>query len=341
MGIPNFFKIFENQKQIVKIEKFKGKTLIIDAFLEIYRSALAVPVPLKNSKGDLTSHINTIFQNIVKYKQLNITPIFVFDQKSCKLKRGILYKRKEKRDKAIEKMNETECEKKKNKLFKSAFVINSNIIDEVKYLLTLMGIQYIMAPKKYESEQYAAKLVQEGIGYAVITTDADALLFGASKLIKRERKGKLSFYDLNEILKENKITLDELIKIGVALGCDFAKKVPRIGIKTALKKVKEGTIKFDDEHIKAINYFKEKVPDAEIIKNSYNNQTLKELYEWLVYDKEFNSTRVFNILVKYGYEGEKIEFTNKKNQIILGGSNNEFNGIDDDKLIELIMNNNI
>lgn len=349
MGIPNFFKLFEQQKEIVKFENFKNKILIIDAFLEIYRSALAVPFPLKNSKGELTSHINTIFQNIVKFKQLNITPIFVFDQASCKLKRGVLYKRKEKRDKAIEEIKKIDdlgsciddkTKDKKNKLFKSAFVINSEIIDEIIFLLEKMGITYVMTPKGYESEQYAAKLVKEGKGYAVLTTDADALLFGATRVIKRERKGKLSLYKLDRILKENEINQQQLIEIGVSLGCDFATKVPRVGIKTVMKKVKGNLITFDKLQLKAIDYFNCKVPNSKYINNKHDDNTLHDIYSWLTLKKEFNSTRVFNILKKYGYEGKKIEFKHdSKNRVIIKGSS-ELNNINDDDLISLILNNN-
>lgn len=344
MGIKDFFKLSEGEN--ITLAKMRDKTIILDAFEIIYRSALATHEPLTNSKGDITSHINTIFQNIVKYKSFNITPIYVFDTVACKMKNGTLIRRQEAKDKAKEQLKKETDVKIKNKLYKRAFSISDKIINDVKFLLTNMNVSYIEAPNGVEAEQYAAFMVKNGKGYAVMSSDADAVLFGAPIVIKREKGGKYTKHTLTNILNKHGISMEQLIKVGVALGCDFAEKSKGIGVKTVIKKLKDDKVKFSNEQLEAIELFKQPV------KNHHSDNSkelskldlqkgLKSVYEWLVTDLEFNTNRVYKILQKYGYKGELLT---KANPIKKAGKDiidKDMEEVDQDALIQSILNDKL
>jgi 5'-3' exonuclease len=256
---------------------------------------------------------------------MNITPIYVFDTIACKMKRGTLIKRKEAKECAKIQMEMETDVKVKNKLYKRAFSVNDNIVKEVKFMLTNLGVLCIESPNGIESEHYAAELVKNGVGQFVLSSDADALLFGAARTIKKEKGGKLTLYSLDNILKKHEITLEQLIKAGVALGCDFAPKTPRVGVKTVIKKIKENKIEFTDEQKEAIKIF-QAIPPKHVNDNSTELKKLdiqegyKNVYKWLVEEKEFNSDRLYKMFAKVSYKGEKIVANSKEKNGGLSGS---------------------
>jgi hypothetical protein len=140
-------------------------------------------------------------------------------------------------------------DEKINKYKKSAFCLEEFYIADVKFMLDCLNIPWIEAPEGYESEQICAILTNSNnLGVPmmdyVLTIDADTLLFGAKKIIKRDlRKKKLFEYSLETILNDYKLTQNELIKIGLILGSDFAPKTSGVGPKTILKNLTKTQLK--------------------------------------------------------------------------------------------------
>jgi flap endonuclease-1 len=107
-----------------------------------------------------------------------------------------------------------------------------------------MGIPVIQA--KQDGEAQAAYIVNENLAYAVGSQDYDSLLFGTTRMIRnlsqsQTRKVKsrivhvnLEWLNLPKILEANKLTMDQLIDIGILVGVDFFPGVPGVGPKTAL-----------------------------------------------------------------------------------------------------------
>ena len=348
MGIKNFFKLVDGTK--ITLKQLSNKTIIIDALEMIYRSILALPEPLTNTKGEPTAHINTIFMSIVQYKILNIIPIFVFDTVPNKMKNGTLIKREEARKKASEQLIQETNEERKGKLLKRTFTMTAKMINDVKYLLDEMGVLFINAPNGIEAEQYAAFLVKQNYGYAVMSSDADTLLFGATRMIKREKGGKYSLYELNNILTKLDVNMDTLIKIGVALGCDFAEKSKGVGVKTVLKKLKEDKIKFSEEQNKAMQLFVTVIKDDKTFMRKSSNKKyishgdeqlkLETLYTWLINEQTFNTNRVHKLLVKYGYTGKLIIATETKgrSEIPKDVIDLDTEGVDEQTILDSMLN---
>jgi len=282
MGVKKFNKIFKPDREIVFTD-LRNQAVAIDAMIEIYRSLLGISQQnmLIDSKGKPTIHLSVISALVLNLFKAGVNQIWVFDfdiRKSTREKKGNIHKqgeldiRKEKRKKAqkeIEKINtelETHFENELNKaieeekidneikkklckldsLKKRTFIVRPWMIEDIKFLLNKFDIPWIEAPEGYEAEHLAACLTKKKIVNAVLTPDADALLFGAKKIIKRDtsrgakRKKKYYMYSLDNLLKKHKINQMDLIKIGICLGTDFNPKgIKGIGEKTVLKKFKQ------------------------------------------------------------------------------------------------------
>jgi 5'-3' exonuclease len=92
---------------------------------------------------------------------------------------------------------------------------------------------------------------------AVLTDDTDSLAFGAKIVVKKCRKrgakvGTFDIYVLDEMLQVYGITREDLVKIALILGTDFAPKTPRIGPKTVLKSFKSVTLTKEQEDAQKI-----------------------------------------------------------------------------------------
>jgi hypothetical protein len=213
---------------------------------------------------------------------------------------------------------------KKNKLEKITFQLQDYHIQDVQFILDCLNIPWAECPAGYESEQIAAALTCSSASSLVpvmdyvLSPDSDSLLFGAKLLIKRDtRKKKLFIYNLKDILRENNITQEQLIKIGIALGSDFAPKTPRAGPGTILKPISkkkarelnidmktEGIIRnidiieLTDKQKEAMKLFQANVKDV-IDQLKWNNLNYNEkkidtssLLDWLVNSKGFNKNRM-------------------------------------------------
>lgn len=328
MGIKSFSK-FVSPKE-VKLKKMQGKVLAVDASVIMYQAALGAKSikTLTDSNGNSTMHISVIMAKILNFKKNNIKQIWVFDyhekgytqpNKSVELER-----RKKRRDAAKARL--TALNKKKTieeELFssdddenaiaeeklddricaqeKQCFSMNDRIVNDVKFILDCFGVSWIISKKNIEAEHTCAALTMSGDVDAVFSTDVDALMYGAKELIRSVKiKSKRIFqsYILSDVLADKKITLGELRKIGVILGCDHAKKTPRVGPKTVLKKYKD--IELTNEQKKAVKIFEVKINvnfDNKKLNNEKSNiesvehQKINTLLSWLV-SKNFNKSRV-------------------------------------------------
>jgi hypothetical protein len=361
MGVKSFTQVFEAYSEF-NYKDFKGKNVVIDASVEIYRSALGMKLSetLTDAFGNPTAHINIILLGVIlKLKANGANQYWIFDYNSANdnkeefhnpLKQLELQKRKAKRTEANAKLIELKKNLKKTKeqeLFsdddeesekdekddtdkitkkisalkvqdnidkqeKVAFVMKRFYTDDIIFILNMLDIPWIECPPGYDAEQIAAFATNTKDIFGVkmnyvLTPDADTLLFGAKKLIKRDiRKKKLFEYDLNDILTKHDLSLDDLIKIGLILGTDFAKKSPGIGPKTVLKKYK--TIILANDQIEAMNNnFKKVLTKSElnnIVVNNGNTISFtdgakyKLLLDWLQLVKNYNRARIVKQFVK-------------------------------------------
>ena len=245
----------------VTLQELGDEDIAIDAMNVLYQFLSIIRqrdgTPLKDSSGNITSHLSGLFYRNIGLLENDIRPVYVFDGKAPDLKEKESAKRKKKREEAREEWKKLKQEGKISEAYSKATQsskLTGDMVKESKELLEAMGIPTVQAPS--EGEAQAAYMTSEEFSsqvYAVGSQDWDCLLFGAEKMVKNltQRKtrktsggGKKDISTkvirLESVLENLNISHEKLVWMGILVGTDFNPKgVHGIGPKTGLKLVRE------------------------------------------------------------------------------------------------------
>ncbi|HYD04032.1 MAG TPA: flap endonuclease-1 [Alphaproteobacteria bacterium] len=243
----------------LSIEDLRGKVIVVDAFNQLYMFLSSIRQPdgslLKDSHGNVTSHLNGLFYRFTKLMQFDIKFIFVFDGEAPALK----LKERERRTKlkleaesryntAVEEENLDDMKKFASRTSK----LTKEMIADAKELMEALGCTIIQAPS--EGEAQAALIVKNKDAFASLSQDADSFLFGCPLVVKnltlsgrKKMPNKLAYdtitpelISLKDTLTKLEIDQDQLIVLAMLTGTDYnIGGIKGIGPKTALKLVKE------------------------------------------------------------------------------------------------------
>jgi len=122
MGISgNILKEFKDCRKIIALKDLKNKTMAIDVSNELYRAVTGMKNinTLTDKDNNITSHILVMIQNMIKFKSYDINQIYVFDGKPYNEKSDTLNKRKDIKNNAINKLNESTKSIQPNELVES------------------------------------------------------------------------------------------------------------------------------------------------------------------------------------------------------------------------------
>jgi len=328
MGILGLSKLVADvAAQAIKendIKNYFGRKVAIDASMSLYQFLIAVRMDggnqLVGEDGETTSHLMGFFYRTIRMVDNGIKPVFVFDGKPPTMKAGELEKRKEKRDeaqaalnKAKEEGNVEEIDKQSRRLVK----VGKEHVEDVKRLLTLMGIPFVSAP--CEAEAQCAELVKGGKVYAAGTEDMDTLTFGTKILLRHltfseAKKMPIKEFYLDKVLEGFEMSQDEFIDLCILLGCDYVDKIKGIGPKKAIELVKkhkcieniidnlDKTKYIVPEHwpyTEARRLFKEpEVTPAAEIELKWEKPNEEELVKYMCNEKGFAEDRIRNGMKK-------------------------------------------
>jgi len=103
--------------------------------------------------------------------------------------------------------------------------------------LRLMGLPCVQAPG--EGEAQAAYMAATGTADAVYTRDYDAFLFGSPLVLREAVEGRVEGCTLRSVLEAAGLSLWQLIDAAVLSGTDFNMGVRGVGIRRAVKLIKE------------------------------------------------------------------------------------------------------
>jgi 5'-3' exonuclease len=255
MGCKGLWAFLNDILEEVSIDKLRGKPIIVDIMLYIYKYTIGIRntgYDIISTNGENLNHIYAIYNLIKNFSDNGILPICVFDGKSPELKKDSVEKRKQIAEMADEKckqlMNQTDIydiddfeqiNSEYIKNFKKSFSINSNIIDECKYLLESFGIPYIDSLGEADSQCTALSHYYKTIVSGVLSEDSDILIFGGHSLFRDFdlRNNRIKLLELEKILnylqnKTNEIchvhfkkslifTMDNFIDFTIILGNDY------------------------------------------------------------------------------------------------------------------------
>jgi flap endonuclease-1 len=231
MGIKNLNKLIKENApgcvgQVKDLTEFDLWNVGLDMSLMIYQMvSVGIKYNIKNKQGQYINHISGVFFRVLKLILSGCVPIAVFDGVPPKLKGITLAKRKAARDAGTN------------------VRVPREVFDEVKKLLTLMGVKVVQAPSEAEAE--IAVLTQIGVLDAIATADTDALAFGSKRMIKGldTAAKNVVVIDHDELLAELKLTQGQFVDLCILLGSDYSPGLPKIGPKRALALIREyGTI---------------------------------------------------------------------------------------------------
>ncbi len=338
MGIKGLIKLINEHAgpyaiKKYSIDRFRGMTVAIDASAIVYQSVLAVRTTgqdMKNSQGNITSHLHGIIFKILKLLEYEIIPIFVFDGKPPNIKSKTIQERNLRKQRAENNINNLSDDTRIDdetfiKNFKNTFRPTKQDFIECRIMLDLMGIPYVCAPGEADviCAWLAARTDQNGRRYVkgVCADDSDILTLGSpyifKDMLKFINKGhQVTVVSLHKTLIKMNITMDQFVDLCVLLGCDYCDNIRGIGPKTAYKYI------MNHENIdKIIKLYKEKNPDIEIDTKSireardYFKNALEEIDRSDFTVTDHNSTlRKFQydelidfMCVKHGFDVFKIE----------------------------------
>lgn len=280
MGVKQFFCLFDGTE--ISLKELSGSTIAVDCMTELYRAALGMPNinTLTNKKGSPSGHINILLQLALKFQKNDIRQIYVFDSKeSPKLKKKEITRRKEKKEQAKIVGDD-----------KRSFQVDEVMIEDIKYMLRLLGVEYTEAPKGYDAEHVCALMNKGNYVDVVLSSDADVFLYGGESLLKYEKK-KLVLYTREDLKKTTGLKDNQIVLLGLCLGTDFCDKTKGLGIKTVVKKCLN--VELTEEQKKAKTHFETIITWDKPVKY---NSNYKELSNWLINKWDFSEDRVKKML---------------------------------------------
>lgn len=314
----------------ISFDDLRDRIIAIDAHNVLYQFLSSIRqrdgTPLKDSKGQITSHLSGLFHRTANMVEAKIRPVYVFDGKPHPLKAKTLEERRKRKEQAEKEWKEAlkagDLEKARSKAQQTSR-LTDEMIDQSKELLEALGIPFIQAPG--EGEAQASIMVKKGDAFAVGSQDYDCLLVGSPVLIRnltssgrRKLPGKEAYAKvfprqirLKHNLKTLGITHKQLVDMAILIGTDFNDGIWGIGPKKSLKLIKKnGNIEnviatIDSENAPSSEEIKEirkiflkpdVIDDYELVWNAPNSEKVIKI---LCDNHHFSKERVEPVLQKY------------------------------------------
>ncbi len=249
-------ELFREDK--IGFDDLHDRVLVIDAYNVLHQFLASIRqrdgTLLKNSRGEITSHLSGLFQRTANLVEARICPVYSFDGTPHPLKAKTLkerHRRKEQAEKEyLEAIKEGDLETARLKAQQTSR-LTDKMVQQSKDLLDALGIPWVQAPM--EGEAQASYMVKKGDAYAVGSQDYDCLLVGAPILVrnltsqgKRKLPGKKAYLkiypkqiNLEMNLKNLGIKHKQLVDMAILIGTDFNDGVLGIGPKKSLQLIKK------------------------------------------------------------------------------------------------------
>jgi flap endonuclease-1 len=253
-------------RKTINVSSLRDKTIVVDTSLFLYQFISTIRQRdgslLKDSKGNVTSHLSGLFNRCSNLMKQGIKLAFVFDGKPPELKKKEQERRNKLKEQAQEKYDlaAKEGDIASMKKYASRTVrLTGDMILEAKELISAFGLPIIQAPS--EAEAQGSYMVKKGDCYAIATQDSDTLMFGAPRIIRnlsiygKRKKSKVYAYSkveleeisLSEVLNSLSFDSDQLIVLCMLIGTDYnIGGIKGIGPKNSVRLLKKHGKNFED-----------------------------------------------------------------------------------------------
>ncbi|MED6305427.1 MAG: flap endonuclease-1 [Candidatus Thermoplasmatota archaeon] len=242
----------------ITLEELSGQRIAIDGYNVLYQFLTSIRQAdgtlLSDSEGRVTSHLSGIFFRFANLVENGLRICLVFDGKPPLLKKAVLEERHQRKIRAQIQweaaLEAGDMETARTKAQQTTR-LDSNMINESKELLDLLGIPWIQAPS--EGEAQVAHLLSTGkVDYGA-SQDFDTVLFGASSLVrnltlsgrrklpKQQKWVEVSpeIIEVEKSFEALKLTREQLVDVAILMGTDFNNGIDGIGPKKGLKLLQE------------------------------------------------------------------------------------------------------
>ena len=268
----------------IPIHNLKGKTLVFDAFIYLYKYL-----------GE--NRLQERFQQLLTSCRLqSITPIFVFDGKPPDEKKSLIEQRRNTKNMAEQQYNQllqsNEFSEELTELKKQFVRVTPQHVQLVKSILETHHVQYIEAPS--EADVVCVQMVRSWKAWACVSDDMDMFVYGCIRVIRSWSLDNdcAEMYILPSILRELHMTMSEFRDILVISGTDYN----------------------SEDHIplfRTIHLFRQ---HRQYLMNARKHNTMPmSFYDWLrehtSYIHDYNKLVHIHTLFKQGGEPTKVKGT--------------------------------
>jgi hypothetical protein len=125
-------------------------------------------------------------------------------------------------------------------------IFPDNWIEAVMDALTAQGCKCMCVPSISEAEKLCTILCMRGMVQAVHSCDSDTIPLGAPIILKEIEDDMATVFINREIKTFLGMTQEQILNLSIILGSDFNERIPRHGIKTALKLIRTPDFKIED-----------------------------------------------------------------------------------------------
>lgn len=321
----------------------RGMRVAIDAYREII-AAVSVQhhARLTTRSGEATTYIQATLARVVGMIENGIEAVWCFDSpERVSDKKATLESRQKRRDEesetltglrtdieSLEKMRTTltreqlgvidpDFDQSLETKRQQADVLSSRVsepgqfgrrINDILRILRTLGVAYCVAPPEVEAEQLCAYLCRIGRVDGVVTTDSDALVYGAPWVMRKipGQSGRYNLWRHDWILEKYELTHVQFVRACVTLGTDYNAKTAGVGPATVLQRIRAGTLTFTPEQERAVARFTTVLSfTPAIVRSERTPETVEELGKWLVSEKDFSATNVAKLFQKLNPPAKK------------------------------------
>lgn len=245
MGITGLLPFVKPASSERHLSTLRGQTAAIDSYCWLHKGAFGCAE--KIAMGEATDmYVSYCMKYVDMLINFRIKPIMVFDGQHLPAKLLTEKKRRESRNQARKRASEClklgKMEEARSNFKRCVDITPEMALNLIKECRR-RNIDCIVAP--YEADSQLAYLNQKNIADFIISEDSDLLTFGCKKVLF-----KLDLTGVGTLVEDDKLYLatkerpdeyssDRFRLMCILSGCDYIESLPGIGLKKALKFLKQ------------------------------------------------------------------------------------------------------